>query len=88
VVKPLFGLPSPYRLSVAQRQQRRAPPKGERKWTKERQAAAVEGLAQGIQPEPLKRARPAGGEPEQEPEVEAEGEGVGGEEGDSASEDE
>ena len=56
-VEPLFALYSPYKLPVEQRQKRRAPPKGQKKWTAAQLAVAAEALDCGEQPTALKRAR-------------------------------
>jgi hypothetical protein len=55
--RPLFGLPSPYRLPTPQRPKRKAAPKGQLKLTATRAAAAVAAIARGEQPAPLKRHR-------------------------------
>jgi hypothetical protein len=57
IVQPVFGLPSPYKLPHAQRQRRKPPPKGQKKYTAKRVAEALERLNAGEQPEPLKRSR-------------------------------
>ena len=57
IVRPLFGLPSPYKLPERQRQKRKPPPKGQPRYTQKRLAAAAEAIARGEQPEPIKRIR-------------------------------
>ena len=55
VVLPVFGLPSPYRLPVSQRQKRRAPPTGQPKYTAARRQAAVQTRERGEEWQPIKR---------------------------------
>ena len=55
IVRPDYGLASPYRLPTPQRQVRRAPPKGREKFTAKRVAKAREARARGEEPERLKR---------------------------------
>ena len=55
IVKPLFGLRSPYKQKAKVR--RKAPPKGQKQWTAARIATAQEAIARGEQPAPLKRSR-------------------------------
>jgi hypothetical protein len=56
-VQPSHGLPSPYRLPAAQRPKRRPFSKGQPKWTSARVATAIGLIAEGKEPEPLKRRR-------------------------------
>jgi hypothetical protein len=55
-VRPEFAIPRSYVLPPEQIKKRRAAPKGQKKWTQARVAAAVEDLAQGREVQPLKRA--------------------------------
>eukprot|EP00966_Prymnesium_polylepis_P222061 5138016-Prymnesium_polylepis.1 len=55
IVKPLFGLRSPYKQKVKKR--RKLPPQGQKQWTDARVAAAKELIARGEQPVPLKRSQ-------------------------------
>ena len=58
IVKPLYGLRSPYRLVDEQRQKRRPPPKRQLKWTPARLGAAAAAIARGEQPGPLRCSAP------------------------------
>ena len=55
IVQPSFKLPSPYRLPAAQRQKRKPPAEGTRKYTTKAVSRAMDLLAQGEQASPRKR---------------------------------
>jgi hypothetical protein len=55
IVQPSFKLPSPYRLPAAQRQKRKPPAEGTRKYTTKAVSRAMDLLAQGGQASPRKR---------------------------------
>ncbi len=60
-VLPSYGLPSPYKLPARQRPKRKAPPKGELKYTTARTARAVKAIAAGNRPSQLKRRKESDG---------------------------
>lgn len=58
-VAALYGIPSPYRLPIAQRQKRRPTPEGTRKYTTKALTQAKVKLTAGERPSPLKRRKGA-----------------------------
>ena len=87
IVKPLFGLRGPYSLPVMQRQKRKPPPKGQKKWTTGRLSKAAEAIARGEKPVPLKKsAQPAAGSEDDAEMAEAESEAEGGASGSGSDE--